>query len=120
MAFGDSIADTIAHKLDPWLRNPPDFDDVNSAYKRRGLLKAEKERLQRQINRVEDGVVLETDKPRSNTTRIAKLEATKELRDQLAELSAQIEIADNDVKLLEFRLGMYKVASYQQKQAFDL
>ncbi len=115
MAFGDTVAEALYNKLDPWLRNPPDYEDVATTYKRRGVLKAKRERLLREISRVEDEVVLDSNNPRSNTTRIAKLEATKRLRDELAEISAEIEINDSDVKLLEYRRDMYKVASFQQK-----
>lgn len=115
MAFGETLADIVMSKLDPWLKNPPDYDDVSQAYKQRGILKARKERLLREISRTEDDVVLDSTNPRSNTTRIAKLEATKLLRDELAEISAQIEMNDSAVKLLEYRKDMYKVANYQAK-----
>lgn len=111
MGFGDSINS----KLDPWLKNPPDYDDVSQTYKRRGVLKARRERLLREISRAEDTTVLDSSNPRSNATRLAKLEATKLLRDELAEICAEIEINDSDVKLLEFRRDMYKVANYQMK-----
>lgn len=120
MALGATIGDQINNKLDPWLRNPPDFDDVSSAYKKRGLLKARKERLLREISRAEDDVVLDSNNPRSNTTRIAKLEATKPLRDELAEICAEIEINDSDVKLLEYRRDMLKIANYQLKNTMDI
>lgn len=120
MALGDTIGELINGKLDPWLRNPPDYDDVSQAYKKRGVLKARKERLLREISRAEDEVVLDSDNPRSNTTRIAKLEATKRLRDELSEISAEIEINDSDVKLLEYRRDMFKVANYQLKNTHDL
>lgn len=120
MAFGDTIGDQINAKIDPWLRNPPDYTEVSETYKKRGLLKARKERLLREISRLEDDVVLESDNPRSNTTRIAKLQATKPLRDELAEITAEIEINDSDVKLLEYRRDMFKVANYQLKNTLDL
>jgi hypothetical protein len=120
VAFGDSVSETIYNKLDPWLRNPPDYEDVSSTYKERGRLNAQRSKLLREIDRVEDDVVIENNNPRSNATRILKLEATKQLRDQLAELEAKIAINDSEVKLLEYRRDMYKVASYQLKVTMDL
>jgi hypothetical protein len=113
MAFGDSISDALHRKLDPWLSNPPDYDDVSQTYKKRGLLNARRARLVREISRAEDDVVIDSSNPRSNSTRLMKLEATKQLRDELAELEAEIQINDSDVKLLEYRRDMYKVANYQ-------
>lgn len=124
MAFGESLEET-AHdemimRLNPWIRNPPDYSDVHETYKRRGRLLATKAKLLREISYTEDKIALEADRPRSNETKVLKLEATKALKDRLAELESEIAIVDNDVKLLEYRLNMYKVANYQLKNVMDL
>lgn len=120
MAFGETLQDAMFDRLSPWIKNPPDYDDVNTAYKLRGRLSAERAKLNRAIERAEDDVIMDSDKPRSNEVRIRKLLATKELRDQLAELDAQIAINDSEVKLLEYRRDMYKSTNYQLKNTMDL
>lgn len=120
MAFGDSLGEIMNAKIDPWLRNPPDFEEVSRAYQQRGLLKSKRARLLRKIDNAEDSAIIENGNPRSNATRFAKLSATKQLRDELAELDAEIELNDSQVKLLEFRRDMYKVANYQLKNTLDL
>lgn len=123
MALGstlDTAHDAMIERLNPWIKNPPDYTDVSEAYKKRGQLLSKRSKLIRQIDYIEDSIVLESDKPRSTETRVAKLTATKDLRDQLADLDADIAIIDNQIKLYEYHKDMYKVANYQLKNVMDL
>lgn len=124
MAFGDTLRDTsrdvMFDKLNPWIKNPPDFDDVTQAYKNRGKLQAKRVRVLGQIESIESSIIAESDKPRSNETRIHKLVATKKLRNELIELDAEIAMNENEVKLLEFRRAMFSAANYQLKNTMDL
>lgn len=124
MAFGDStdneIVSAVFKKLDKWLNQPPDYDDVERAYNLRGRLQARRINLLRVIERAEDEAVLEHGKPRSNEARILKMNATKELRDELANLDAELALAENDCKLLEFRKAMFSAAVFRTKIQLDM
>jgi len=121
MALGETLlVNELATKLSPWMKNPPDYADVSEAYTKRGELQAKRAKLEREIRRVENNVVLTADRPRSNDTRMLKLEATYLLQDELAELDAQLAIVENRIRLLEFRKEMFKTASYQHKQTYEL
>ena len=119
--FGDSeVKDAVFAKLDKWLNEPPDFHDVDEAYKERGKLQSERIKLLRAIEQIEDDVVLEHGKPRSNEARILKLTHTRTLRDALAILEADIAENDSRCKLLEFRRSMFSAAIYRTKISMDL
>lgn len=123
MAFGETeeITTAIFKKLDKWINDPPDYDDVEKAYKMRGRLQSTKIALVRDIEAAEDEIVSDEDnKPRSNATRIKKLEATKNLRNKLAEVECQM--AENDAlcKWLEFRKSMFSAAVFRVKIQYEI
>lgn len=109
----------LAQKLNPWLNQPPDYYDTEQSYKELGRLQAAVKLKHREITRAEETVINEQDKPRSNDARKAKLSATSELKDQLAELEAELAIADAAIKLLEFQKSMFSSAIYRTKMAND-
>lgn len=122
--FGQTLdenkLDMLRKTLSIWLQNPPDYFDMSAAYKRRGNLQADRVRLLRKITAVEEEVTATIDRPRSNDAKKLKLESTKELKDDLAELEADLAIVDNEIKALEYMKDMYRNASYQLKQQQDL
>jgi hypothetical protein len=109
------IENALAESLDPWLNNVPDFYDMHDAYKKLGKLKAAIKRKKRDIERVEDTIAAETDKPRSNDARINRINATSTLRDELAEIEAQYEEIEALVKAMEFHRAMFSSAMYRTK-----
>lgn len=121
MGFGDSITpgDIIRRKLSRWLDNPPDYDAVKSAYVALGIVRSDIRMVLRDIEKKEDAVVVDSDKPRSNDTRKAKLAATEELKDKLATLEANEKELDTHVKWLEYQKQMYNAASFQSRQLYD-
>lgn len=114
-----SIVETITRTLEPWLNNAPSFDDVNQAYKQQGRLTAQIRRKQREIEQIEEAVLFEVDKPRSNAARITKLQKTSQCKDELAELEAQLAEVTADVKILEFRVRMFQSANFRIKNLLD-
>lgn len=125
MSFGSTLdADNqqamIERALDKWLKNPPDYDDVYTAYKTRGKLQADRIKVLRDITRIEDDVAAESDKPRSNDTRKLKLERTRQLKDNLALIEADLAIHENDIKFLEYRKAMAQAATWQLKQMMEI
>lgn len=123
MAFGDTsdeISAALFKKLTPWLYDIVDFHDVEQAYKLKGQLEAREITLKHEIDRVEKETVLEHGQPRSNEARKLKLGASKELRDQLTQIEADLKIVENQCKWMEFRRDMLKSAIYRTKVQFDL
>lgn len=120
--FGDTeLKDAVINKLDKWINNFPDYDDVEKAYKQRGILQGRKVAILRDIENIEDEILSdEENKPRSNSTRIKKLEATKGHRDTLAAVEQLI--AENDAlcKWLEFKKSMFSSAMYRVKMQMDI
>ncbi len=111
---------TLEERLDPWLKNPPDYYDVTESYRVKGLLESSIKLKEREIARAEELVTIDQDRPRSNEAKKAKLEATSKLKDELAELQSQHAIIDSEVKALEFRLKMFSAATYSTKVRFDI
>ena len=109
------IENTISKQLEPWVNNPPAYETMIETYKKQGRLKAAIVRLKREIQRIEDQVSVDIDKPRSNEAKKAKLEATAEEKDKLSELEAELEIVDTDVKILEFQKTMFNAANYRMR-----
>lgn len=72
-----------------WIDNPPDYFESRTRAERLATVKSAIVRLKREIERAEETVIAEQDKPRSNEARIAKNNATSTLRDRLAELQAE-------------------------------
>lgn len=109
------IDNTINKQLEPWINNPPAYEDMVDTYKELGRTKAAIIKQKREIQRIEDQVSIDIDKPRSNEAKKAKLEATSVERDVLAELEARLEIIDADVKILEFKKTMFNAANFRMR-----
>lgn len=116
----DSIKDALGSKLEQWLNNPPDLYEMDEAYTNYGKLKALVRKIQRQIEAIEDEIMLEQDKPRSNEARKAKLTATASLKDTLANAEADLAIAETEVKKLEYRRSMFSAAIYRTKLTYEI
>jgi len=112
--------EVLQKSLDPWLSNVPDYYDVQTMFRKQGKLKSEIRKLQREIDRKEDTITVDMDKPRSNDTRKAKLSATSSLKDNLAALESELAIVDSEVKLLELQIKMFNAANYRMKVAYDI
>ena len=109
------IEESLTKALDPWMNNVPDFYDMNSAYKELGRLNAAIRRKKRAIEKVEETIAAETDRPRSNEARIIKIQSTAILKDDLCELEAEKEIVESQVKALEFHKTMFNAANYRTR-----
>lgn len=120
--LGDTLNadDVLKQRLDPWLNKIPDYFDVSAAYERLGQLKAKDIRKKHQIEEIEDTIIAESDKPRSNETKRAKLSATNILRRELSEIQAELAEAEAAVKLLEYRKNMFTSSIYRMKIQFEL
>lgn len=75
-------------KLKGWLTNLPDFYKTRELFNKLGELDYEIILLKRQIEEIEEQVIITMDKPRSNETRIARIVRTQELKNKLAQLEA--------------------------------
>ena len=113
----EDVQDTLQKKLEPWINNPPEYETMIEAYKQHGRLKADIIRLKRQIEKAEEQVVIDIDKPRSNEAKKAKLSATSDLRDILAHTEAKLEIIDAEIKALEFMKTMFNASNYRTRLA---
>src|SRR5688572_65546 len=114
------IDDPVMKILREWLTNPPDFWDVNNVYDTLGDLKKRARLLRRRINATEDEIDIEVDKPRSNEVKKRKLEATRAMADELAEVEANIEYGEMQAKKLEFAKTMFQSSGYILKSRTDL
>jgi hypothetical protein len=103
------------NKVNEWLENVPDYHDMTECYATLGRLKAEIILLKREIERVEEQVSIEADKPRSNETRSKRLQATAILKDKLADCEANISQWEMHAKSLEFHKSMFASAAYTTK-----
>ncbi len=110
----------IFDKLDPWLRNPPDYYETKQAYMKLGQCKALIKRKEREISRAEELITAEIDRPRSNEAKVAKLKATATMKDELAELEAEFAVVESEVKALEFMKSMFSSAMYRMKMQNEL
>ena len=113
----DTVESVLAKKLEPWINNPPEYDDMITTYKRAGRLKALIRRKKRDIERAEELVTAEQDKPRSNDAKKAKLNATSSMKDDLADLEAELEVVEMEVKALEFMKTMFNASNYRTRLA---
>ena len=109
------IENALAESLDPWLNNVPDFYDMTRLYKRLGQLNAYIRRKKRAIEKVEETIAAETDKPRSNEARINKIQATAALKDELCDYEAEKEVVEAEIKAMEFHKTMFNAAGYRMK-----
>jgi seryl-tRNA synthetase len=115
---GDLTPDDILRKkLEPWINNPPEYSTMIETYKALGRIKAAIARKKREIERAEELVTVEIDKPRSNEAKKAKLSATADLKDELSELEAELEVIDAEVKALEFMKVMFNASNYRTRLA---
>jgi hypothetical protein len=109
------VESTLQQRLEPWVNNPPDYTVMVETYKSQGRLKAKIRLIKREIERTEDDISVEVDKPRSNEAKKQKLAATSHLRDELADLEAELELVESDVKALEFMKTMFNAANYRTR-----
>jgi DNA repair exonuclease SbcCD ATPase subunit len=113
------IEDGLAKALDPWMNTVPDFYDMNSTYKELGRLNAAIRRKKRAIEKIEETIAAETDRPRSNEARINKIHATETLKDELCDLEAQKEEIETTVKAMEFHKTMFNAANFRSRMEFS-
>ncbi len=109
----------VTVKLDPWVNAPPDFYDMTETYKQYGRLKAAEVKKKREIDRVEDDVKMEQERPRSNDAKKAMMQATSKLKDELADLQAELAEVESAVKALEFRKVMFNAANFRMRMSYD-
>ena len=121
MSFGDTLtaSDIIRAKISKCLDNVPDYQDVKDTYTRLGIVRRDIKLLKRDIDEAEDTVIAASDRPRSNETRIAKLSATKTLKQELAKLESEEAELEMAVKFMEFHKAMYASASYQSRILYE-
>jgi hypothetical protein len=93
---------------------------MTSTYKRLGELRAQVIKLKREIERVEEQVSIEAERPRSNETRSRRLQATTVLKDSLADIEAETAIQETLVKSLEYRKSMYASMAYTTKLRLEV
>ena len=109
----------LQSKLEPWVNNPPDYNEMKSAYLTQGRFKSAIRLKKREIEREEDTITGEQDRPRSNEAKKAKLLATSALKDQLAQLEADLEVIESEIKALEFMKVMFNAANYRTRLSMD-
>jgi hypothetical protein len=105
--------------LETWVQNCPDYYEVTQAYKGFGRLKQLIILKERDIERIEQQIAVEEDKPRSNVARSRKISETSTLLDELAELKAQFAEHEAYVKSLEYAKSMFASSAYSIKMRFD-
>ena len=105
--------------LETWVQNCPDYYEVTQAYKGFGRLKQLIILTERDIERIEQQIAVEEDKPRSNVARSRKISETSTLLDELAELKAQFAEHEAYVKSLEYAKSMFASSAYTIKMRFD-
>lgn len=110
---------TEGHKADAWIDNVPDYYDMTSAYENLAKIKAQIIRVKRSIERVEEQIAVDADRPRSNETRQKRLQATQTLKDELAEYESALAYAESSVKILEYKKSMFASVSYATKLRFE-
>lgn len=110
----------MTSRVSDWLENPPDYYDMTNAYQRLGELRARVIKLKREIERVEEQVSIEAERPRSNEARSRRLQATSILKDSLADFEAETAIQETLVKSLEYRKSMYASMAYTTKLRLEV
>lgn len=113
----DNVESLLQQKLEPWMNNPPSYDEMIATYKKYGKINAAIKRKQREISKAEEHITSEIDRPRSNDARKAKLIATATMKDELAELEAELAEVESEVKALEFMRSMFNAANYRTRLA---
>jgi hypothetical protein len=99
-------------ELATWVTNAPDYYDMTRAYKSLGRIKQMVILKEREIDRAEQQIVIEDEKPRSNAARSKRFQVTGTMLDELAVLEAYC-------KQLEFAKSMFASAAYTIKMRFD-
>lgn len=107
-------------KISDWVTNVPDYYDMTTAYAYLGELRAKVIRLKREIERVEEQVAIQNERPRSNQARAERLQATALLKDTLADAEAETAIQEALIKSLEYRKAMFASATYSAKLRFEV
>jgi len=107
-------------KIHEWIDNVPDYYDMTKAYETLGELRAQIIRLKREIERVEEQVSIEAERPRSNEARSRRLQATSIFKDSLADIEAKTAIQETLVKSLEYRKSMFSSAAYTAKLRLEV
>lgn len=107
-------------RVHEWIENVPDYYDMTEAYKSLGELRAQIIRLKREIERVEEQVSIEAERPRSNEARSRRLQATSVLKDSLADIEAKTAVQETVVKSLEYRKSMFSSAAYTAKLRLEV
>jgi multidrug resistance efflux pump len=113
----ETVDTVLQQKLEPWINNPPEYDIMIETYKRQGRLKSQIRIVKRNIERAEELITSEIDRPRSNEAKVKKLNATATLKDQLAEYESELEIIESEVKALEFMKTMFNASNYRTRLA---
>ena len=116
----NDATDVLMKRLEVWVNNAPDYFEMRDIYKKYGITRAAITRKKRDIDRTEELITAEIDRPRSNDARKAKLNATAVLKDELAELEADLALIESEVKALEFMKTMFSSANYRTKLQMDL
>jgi hypothetical protein len=107
-------------KISDWVTHVPDYYDMTSAYAKFGELKAQIIRIKREIERAEEQVAIQNERPRSNQARAERLQATSLLKDTLADAEAEAAVQEALVKSLEYRKAMFASATYSAKLRFEV
>lgn len=119
MAFGTKATEMvesqaiIVKKYTDWVENIPEFYETQALFMQLAEYKKLARQLRKEIKQKEDQVITEQDKPRSNEAKIAKIEATKELTDQLADIEAELEKLEVLARFVEIQKTMFQQSSYQ-------
>lgn len=103
----------VQNKLDFWLENPPDYHDMHTAYTQYGKLRGKITLLKRQIQKTEEVIMEDVEKPRSNEAKKLKINATSEMLDTLSRYEAELAEIESTIKILEFQKTMFNAASYR-------
>jgi len=109
----------LQSKLEPWVNNPPDYTEMKSAYLTQGRYKSAIRLKKREVEKAEDLITGEQERPRSNDAKKAKLLATSTLKDELARLEADLEVIESEIKALEFMKVMFNAANYRTRLSMD-
>lgn len=112
--------DFLTKKLFPWIENVPDYYDVTEAYALFGNIKKKIRRKRQEISEAEEEVTLKVDRPRSNEAKVEKLQATKLLKRELAELEATHDELEQKIKYIEYKKSMFSSALYASKMKIDI
>ena len=106
-------------ELANWVTNAPDYYDMTRAYKSLGRIKQLVILKEREIERAEQQIVIEDDKPRSNAARAKRFQVTGVMLDELADLKGELAVLEAYCKQLEFAKSMFASAAYTIKMRFD-